>query len=214
METFLGDWPHRLQSLRDKVLWARQLLIFVIFLLAARSAAAPAVDARWWQYEAAKVTVTVTSQIMQIMHLPALHVMRVQPSSHFPSDLDRPGGSFDDGKPVFISEWHKMSLRAVCRVIWAGPSWQEGLWWPYRSTKVPQGQLCSIHCVAPSRSPVTTFTDSFSSLRPLLLIGRMKSQSPEYGDVTAFNLALSISLAWLENKLESFFAISGLSHFD
>src|SRR6218665_3183237 len=64
------------------------------FLVAAASAAAPAVVDVLAIYDAARVSATVASQIKL---RPVLHGIRVRPSGLLPSDLSSPGGSLTVG---------------------------------------------------------------------------------------------------------------------
>jgi len=69
--------------------------------VAAASAAEPAHDALLLKYEAAKVSVTVTSQVAQRQ---SCHGMSVSPSRRFPSDLRRPCSSSMEEHPAFDTE--------------------------------------------------------------------------------------------------------------
>jgi len=71
------------------------------FLLAVASAAEPAQADVALRYEAATVSVTVTSQEAQ---RPSFHVVSVRPSGRLPSALKRPRGSLIEGYPALESE--------------------------------------------------------------------------------------------------------------
>ena len=77
------------------------------FLVAAASAAEPAQADVAFRYEAATVSVTVTSQVAQ---RPSFHGVSVRPSGRLPSALRRPCGSLIDGKPALESERHIKSF--------------------------------------------------------------------------------------------------------
>jgi hypothetical protein len=83
-------------------------LYLSLFLTAAISAAPPADEAAACRYELARVSATVTSQAT---HLPPCHGMRVRPSGRFPSERNRPGGSFIDGILALARARHIISLR-------------------------------------------------------------------------------------------------------
>src|SRR5260221_14521336 len=79
------------------------------FLLAAPSAAAPAVVDVVARYDSANVSVTVTSHVMQ---RPADHGICVRPSGRFPSERSSPFGSLMEGTPARPSALQTRSCRA------------------------------------------------------------------------------------------------------
>ena len=92
---------HRLYGHRNNLIAPGQFLIgyFSNFLVEAISAAPPAVTEVEFRYEFAIVSMTVTSHTA---HFPVLQGTNVMPSGRFPSDLDRPTGSFKDGTPARV----------------------------------------------------------------------------------------------------------------
>ena len=80
---------------------------FCSFLSAAASEALPGVNDVLCRYESARVSVTVTSQVMQ---RPPCHGISVSPSGRLPSDLSSPAGSFTDGMPARFNARYTMSL--------------------------------------------------------------------------------------------------------
>ena len=136
---------------------------FSSFRLAAPSAAAPAVvdvDAR---YDSARVSVTVTSHVMQ---RPAFHGIWVRPSGRLPSERSNPAGSLIDGTSARISDRHTRSLSAWCRVGRPELRLQASPWVPSGLTLAPQGHWWGSHSFEPRRRPTATLTASSSSLRP------------------------------------------------
>src|SRR5260221_2893435 len=77
------------------------------FLAAAFSAAAPGVVAVVMMYEAAKESVTVTSQVK---HFPPDHGISVSPSGRLPSARVRPTGSLVVGMPASVKARHIISF--------------------------------------------------------------------------------------------------------
>ena len=75
--------------------------------MAAASVAEPAQEDVMLKYEAATVSVTVTSHAAQ---RPFRHGMSVRPSGRFPSVLRRPCGFLMAGNPAFNSERHIKSV--------------------------------------------------------------------------------------------------------
>jgi len=90
----------KVSNARGKRVALANVGVFFLFNLrvAAASAAEPAHDALLFKYEAATVSVTVTSQVAQ---RPSCHGMSVSPSGRLPSDLRRPCGSLMEGNSAF-----------------------------------------------------------------------------------------------------------------
>jgi len=77
------------------------------FLLAAASAAEPAQADVAFRYEAATLSVTVTSQVAQ---RPSFHGVSVRPSGRLPSALKKPFGSLIEGNPALVRERQSRSF--------------------------------------------------------------------------------------------------------
>ena len=82
---------------------------FCSFLMAAPSAAPPAVAKVAEMYDSARVSVTVTSQVRQ---RPPCHGICVSPSGRLPSDLNNPSGSLTDGMSARFKALQTRSLMA------------------------------------------------------------------------------------------------------
>ena len=101
IRTDLIDGTKSLKKQAEKMVIAEISAYLSSFLLAAASAAESAQEDVTLRYEAATVSVTVTSQVAQ---RPSFHGMSVRPSGRLPSALRRPCGSLMEGNPDLESE--------------------------------------------------------------------------------------------------------------
>src|SRR6266536_434188 len=84
------------------------------FLIAAFSAALPAVVAVICLYDSARVSATVTSQVR---HLPRDQGINVTPSGLFPSERDSPAGSLVAGTLAVTNALQIMSFMCACLMV-------------------------------------------------------------------------------------------------
>ena len=141
----------------------RQEYLFILFA-ATLVAAAPAYSAVSTMWEAAQVSVTVTSQASGLRRT---HGISVAPSGRIPSVRDRPIGSLVAGMWVFFTARQIMSFNCEWRMCLREPFLQERPWSPLASTAVPQIQVCGWHVVDTNRYPTATRIASSDRRRQL-----------------------------------------------
>ena len=124
----------------------RQKYLFILFV-AALMAAAPAHSVVSTMWEAAYVSVTVTSQASG---LPRTHGISVAPSGRFPSVRDRPIGSLVARMWPFVTARQMRSFNWECRMCLGELFLQERPFNPLASTALPQIHVWGWHVVDPN----------------------------------------------------------------
>src|SRR5688572_1606880 len=189
--------------------FSSRAVYLAVFLKAAISAAAPALMAVAETYDAAKVSITVTSQTRL---LPTRHGIKVRPSGLLPSERTRPGGSFTAGKPAFMRLRHMMSFIAPCLAILPKPRGQDNPWLPLTLTVAPHPQECGWQMATPSLRPTAILTASSLRRRPQVAIGNAYSQSPACCAETALYLARSTVSTRFASTSATSLKMRGRSH--
>src|SRR6218665_1839002 len=154
---------------------SKRLSYLVIFLVAANSAAAPAVVFVAYRYDEAAVSIMVASHTRL---RPPRQGINVSPSGLFPSVRESPGCSLMLGIPACVRPLLMMSFMVACLAIRFGPRPHDRPCEPFAVTTVPHRQVLGSHITLPSRRPTTTRIVSSSIRSPHDEIGSANSQSP------------------------------------
>ena len=145
------------------------------------------------------------------MLFPADQGTRVRPSGRLPSERERPVGSMVDGILALTrARWIRL-LIVACLVSLLEPRLHDKPCVPWLLTKVPQGQTCGSHKLAPSLRPIATLIASSSRRRPQDEIGSTCNQSPLCGAAAASNRAWLCSSGWKANKVANEDSTNGAS---
>ena len=107
--TFRINWTKRFERQRNEGVSVRKRLVSQLLPVGRALCDTAADDEVASKYDSARVSVTVTSQVM---HFPACHGICVNPSGRFPSDLKRPAGSLTAGTLARPSARHTRSFSA------------------------------------------------------------------------------------------------------